>query len=40
MYRMDTTSTSKFFEGILGRGDGSISLHTDNGNIEVFGFEL
>ena len=36
----DTISTAKSFEGILGNGDGSISLHTDNGDIYVFGFEL
>ncbi len=36
----DSISTPKTFEGTLGNGDGSISLRTINGNIDVFGFEL
>lgn len=34
----DRVSTAKSLQGTIGNGDGSISLSTTNGNIDVFGF--
>lgn len=36
---MDSSSTKNLLKGILGNGEGTISLMTANGNIEVIGFE-